>query len=43
MQERLIQFINNLTDEECEIIVSYLAQENAKQETPESTLLTTAV
>ena len=33
MQERLIQFINDLTDEECEMIVSYLTQEdaNAKQ------------
>ena len=33
MQERLIQFITNLTDEECEMIVSYLTQEdaNAKQ------------
>ena len=32
MQERLIQFINSLTDEECETIVSYLMQENVKQE-----------
>lgn len=32
MQERLIQFINDLTDEECEMIVSYLTQENANAE-----------
>ena len=33
MQERLIQFINDLTDEECEMIVSYLMQADAKQDT----------
>ena len=26
-QERLIQFIHNLTDEECKLIVSFLMQE----------------
>ncbi len=27
MQEKLIEFIHNLTDEECEIIVSAIAEE----------------
>ena len=40
MQEKLIQFINNLTDEECEMIVSYLMQEAAE---PEADVLTEAV
>ena len=31
-QEKLLQFIRNLTDEECEIIVSYLTKENTKEE-----------
>lgn len=30
MQEKLLQFIHNLTDEECEKIVSYLMQEDTK-------------
>ena len=37
MQEKLIKFINNLTDEECEMIVAYLMQEDAKQEASLST------
>lgn len=32
MQEKLIQFINNLTDAECEKIVSYLMQEDENEE-----------
>jgi hypothetical protein len=32
MQEKLIQFIHNLTDEECEMIVFFLMQEEANQE-----------
>lgn len=32
MQEKLIQFIHNLTDEECKMIVAYLTQEDTKQE-----------
>ena len=31
-QEKLIQFIHSLTDEECKIIVSFLMQENMKGE-----------
>ena len=31
-QEKLIQFIHRLTDEECERIVSFLAQENTREE-----------
>lgn len=31
-QEKLIQFIHSLTDEECELIVAYLTQENKKEE-----------
>lgn len=31
-QEKLIQFIHNLTDEECERIVSFLAQGNTGEE-----------
>lgn len=30
MQEKLIQFILNLTDEECEMIVSHLMQEEGR-------------
>ena len=30
MQEKLIQFIHNLTDEECEKIVTYLMQEEGR-------------
>lgn len=29
-QEELIQFILNLTDEECEMIVAYLTQEEGR-------------
>ena len=29
MQEKLIQFINNLTDEKCEMIVAYLSKDDA--------------
>ena len=32
MQEKLIQFINNLTDEECEMIVAYLTEQNTLTE-----------
>ena len=32
MQEKLIQFILNLTDEECAMIVSHLMQEDTKPE-----------
>ena len=28
-QEKLIQFIHSLTDEECQLIVAYLAQEDS--------------
>jgi hypothetical protein len=31
-QEKLIQFIHSLTVEECDLIVSYLTQENTKEE-----------
>ena len=31
-QEKLIQFIHGLTDEECERIVSFLTKENMKEE-----------
>jgi hypothetical protein len=31
-QEKLIQFIHNLTDEECKQIVSFLTRENTKEE-----------
>lgn len=31
-QEKLIQFIHSLTDEECKLIISLLAQENTKEE-----------
>jgi hypothetical protein len=30
MKEKLIQFIHNLTDEECEIIVSHLTKEEGR-------------
>ena len=32
MKEKLIQFIHDLTDEECEMIVSHLMQEETKAE-----------
>jgi hypothetical protein len=32
MKEKLIQFIHNLTDEECDIIVSHLMKEDSKKE-----------
>jgi hypothetical protein len=31
-QEKLIQFIHSLTDEECERIVSFLTQESTEEE-----------